>query len=126
MTNNVHLSSERVNAAGGARAYLKMVPVEVYGPKGKARILALLDEGSTVTLLDSAVADEVGLSGPKDALSLETVGGKIIRKDDSMRVNISLRGLQQTQRSGARTIDELRLTPQRIGQKKIRRVFSLT
>ncbi|KOB64722.1 RNase H and integrase-like protein, partial [Operophtera brumata] len=86
--------------------------------------MALLDEGSTVTLLDSAVAEEIGLHGPKEALSIETVGGRVIKKDDSMRVNLKLRGLHQSQRRkicGARTIDRLRLTPQRIDKSRFSR-----
>lgn len=121
VANNVRLE-ERANATKGARAYLKMVPVEVYGPRGKAQVLALLDEGSTVTLLDAEVAKNIGLQGPKEALSIETVGGRVINKDDSMRVDMKVRGLHQGKQRkivGARTIDALRLTPQRIDKSRL-------
>ncbi|XP_072931828.1 uncharacterized protein [Epargyreus clarus] len=119
IANNVMLP---VNTARTAKAYLKMVPVELYGPKGAARILALLDEGSTVTLLDSAVARQIGLKGPVEALTLETVGGKTISKEDSMKVNVRLKGMHQTKKrtiSGARTIDDINLTPQRLEIRRI-------
>ncbi|XP_072946158.1 uncharacterized protein [Epargyreus clarus] len=119
IANNVMLP---VNTARTAKAYLKMVPVELYGPKGAARILALLDEGSTVTLLDSAVARQIGLKGPVEALTLETVGGKTISKEDSMKVNVRVKGMHQTKKrtiSGARTIDEINLTPQRLEIRRI-------
>ncbi|XP_072934977.1 uncharacterized protein [Epargyreus clarus] len=119
IANNVMLP---VNTARTAKAYLKMVPVELYGPKGAARILALLDEGSTVTLLDSAVARQIGLKGPVEALTLETVGGKTISKQDSMKVNVRLKGMHQIKKrtiSGARTIDDLNLTPQKLEIRRI-------
>ncbi|CAG4956511.1 unnamed protein product [Parnassius apollo] len=44
-----------VNAVINARVYLKIVPVEIFGPKGSKRILTLMDEGSTVALIDEKV-----------------------------------------------------------------------
>ncbi|KAA5586546.1 hypothetical protein F3H15_37515, partial [Pseudomonas aeruginosa] len=92
IANNVRLP---INCTQISRAYLKMVPVEVYGPSGSTTVLALLDEGSTVTLLDSSVAKQIGLKGPKETLRLETVGGKTLTKKDSMKLNIRVRGLHQ-------------------------------
>ncbi|GBP37696.1 hypothetical protein EVAR_23745_1 [Eumeta japonica] len=46
-----------VNNVNTMRAYLKIVPVELYGPEGSMKVLALLDEGSTVTLIDEQVAN---------------------------------------------------------------------
>lgn len=118
----------RVNATRTARAYLKMVPVEVYGPKGTARILALLDEGSTVTLLDAAVAEQLGLRGPAETLTIETVGGRLLTKKDSMKIELRLRGVHQHGRKNkaeARTIDNLRLTPQAIERARMQELKHL-
>lgn len=118
VTNNVL----QVNTTRAKKAYLKMVPVELYGPKGSARVLALLDEGSTVTMLNSSVADQIGLKGPKEALTLETVGGKTITTRDSMKVDLRIKGIHQDRKrliTGARTIDNLHLTPQMVDKKKI-------
>lgn len=119
IANNIRLQA---NAANNSRAYLKMVPVEIYGPRGTARILALLDEGSTVTLLDASIAEEVGLKGPKTALHIETVGGKTITKRDSMKIGMKIRGIHQRATrviTSARTIDELHLSPQKMDKLKI-------
>ncbi|CAG4990903.1 unnamed protein product [Colias eurytheme] len=45
--------------------------VDVFGPKGSETIMALMDEGSTVTLLDSSVANRIGLNGDKMELVLQ-------------------------------------------------------
>ncbi|TLM45500.1 hypothetical protein FEC35_19075, partial [Acinetobacter baumannii] len=117
--NNVRLP---INCTRISRAYLKMVPVEVYGPTGSTTVLALLDEGSTVTLLDSSVAKQIGLKGPKETLRLETVGGKTLTKKDSMKRDIRVRGLHQRQKRtivGARTMDDMSLAPQRLKRETI-------
>jgi hypothetical protein len=53
------------------KVYLKVVPVCVEGPTGSINTYALLDEGSTVTLVEKAVADGVGAIGPEVGLNLQ-------------------------------------------------------
>lgn len=104
-------------ASEGAKAYLKMLPVEVYGSKGSARVLALLDEGSTVTLLDARVAEHIGAVGQPESLVLETVGGKIVEKKNSQKMDLRIRGLHRKDKKllrNVRTVDDLRLSSQRI------------
>ncbi|GBP06863.1 hypothetical protein EVAR_62946_1 [Eumeta japonica] len=48
-----------VNNVNTMRAYLKIVPVELYGPEGSMKVHALLDEGSTVTLIDEQTAQTI-------------------------------------------------------------------
>jgi hypothetical protein len=40
-------------------AILKMLPVQVRGPKGIVNIVAFIDDGSNITLLDSTVAEKI-------------------------------------------------------------------
>ncbi|GBP61941.1 hypothetical protein EVAR_44997_1 [Eumeta japonica] len=54
------------------RAYLKIVPVELYGPEGSMKVHALLDEGSTVTLIDEQVANRIGAKGRRETLRVST------------------------------------------------------
>ncbi|CAH2102800.1 unnamed protein product [Euphydryas editha] len=112
-----------VNAVNSTRAYLKIVPVEVFGSKGSKRILALMDEGSTVSLIDQKVAEEVGAQGDKNELVIETVGGKLIRKKDSQMLDLPVKGVHQGNKKTlkrVRTIDELKLAPQFIEKKRIK------
>ncbi|KAL0821975.1 hypothetical protein ABMA28_005363 [Loxostege sticticalis] len=46
-----------------SKVLLKIVPVTLYGSKGSVHTHALLDDGSSVTLIASQLADEVGLRG---------------------------------------------------------------
>ncbi|CAG4942691.1 unnamed protein product [Colias eurytheme] len=75
------------------RAYLKIIEVDVFLPKGYETIMALMDEGSTVILLDSSVANRIGLNGDKMELVLQTVGGGNIVKKDSQVINLTVKGV---------------------------------
>ncbi|GBP16376.1 hypothetical protein EVAR_91785_1 [Eumeta japonica] len=70
------------------RAYLKIVPVELYGPEGSMKVHALLDEGSTVTLIDEQVANRIGAKGRRETLRVSSVGGNEIT--DENRGNLKL------------------------------------
>lgn len=52
----------------------RVVPVELHGPDRSANTFALLDEGSSVTLIDSDLADELNLDGPTREMSLTWIG----------------------------------------------------
>nr|XP_049703884.1 uncharacterized protein LOC126056149 [Helicoverpa armigera] len=104
------------------RAYLKMIPVEIYGRTGSKKIMALLDEGSTVSLLDAEVATEIGANGEKEELLIETVGGRLIRHLESEKLNVKIRGVHQNTKrllERVRTMDNLKLAPQYIDKNRI-------
>ncbi|KAH9640903.1 hypothetical protein HF086_011772 [Spodoptera exigua] len=107
---------------GEEKAYLKIVPVDLYGPKGQARVLALLDEGSTVTLLDASIAEQIGAEGRQENLTIETVGGKIVTKSGSQKIELKIKGAHRRDKKtiAARTIDDLRLSEQSISEATLR------
>ncbi|CAG4967203.1 unnamed protein product [Colias eurytheme] len=118
MTNAVN----NVCATNMSRAYLKMVEVQVFGPKGSEKIMALLDEGSTVTLLDSSVANRIGASGVKSKLVLQTVGEKNIVNSQSVMLNLKLKGVHSDkvrQINQVCTVDNLKLAPQFLIKERI-------
>ncbi|CAK1544168.1 unnamed protein product [Leptosia nina] len=125
----VEQSAELVNTARNSRALLKMVQVEVYGPRGSKKIMALLDEGSTVTLLHEKIADAIGARGPQEELTIETVGGGQMQHQKSMKIDLELRGTKQQSRGklkGVRTVRELILTPQHLNKNQLKRYKHLT
>ena len=108
-------------AANGTKVYLKMIPVDIYGPKGSVRVLALMDEGSTITLLDSHVAAQIGAVGEQESLIISTIGGKLIEKKDSQRMDLKIKGAHRSDKrilKGVRTVD-LKLTPQYVNKSTI-------
>ncbi|KAJ8723754.1 hypothetical protein PYW07_007734 [Mythimna separata] len=111
-----------LNSKGEEKAYLKIIPVDLYGPKGQVRVLALLDEGSTVTLLDAAVAEKIGVEGKQEELTIETIGGKILRKDSSKKIEFKIKGAHRREKRTiiARTIDDLKLSEQCINEDTVK------
>ncbi|XP_049886664.1 uncharacterized protein LOC126381183 [Pectinophora gossypiella] len=108
--------TETVSTAWTTRrthTFLKILPVKVSGPQGDVDTFALLDDGSTVTLVDADITNQVGIKGPSDPLRIEALSTDIgVRK--SQRVTLTLHGATNTFDTHARTIENLQLSPQRI------------
>ncbi|GBP96586.1 hypothetical protein EVAR_87706_1 [Eumeta japonica] len=96
---------------------LKIVPVELYGPEGSMKVHALLDEGSTVTLIDEQVANRIGAKGRRETLRVSSVGGNEITDEKSRVIRVKIKGLfsRNLKLMTAQTIRNLKLAPQRVG-----------
>lgn len=51
----------------------KILPITMYGPRGGKRTFALLDEGSSLTLVNRELADDIGLKGEIQSLSIKGI-----------------------------------------------------
>lgn len=97
---------------------LKIVPVEVIGPKGSEDTFALLDDGSTCTLIANETAEKVGTTGTPDPFYIEGVAGARVDAQDSKKVRLTLRGRdQKCHEVTARTMKDLKLSPQSVPRR---------
>lgn len=116
-------STENINSAWTTtkkQSYLKIMPVKVTGPAGKIDTFALLDDGSTVTLIDDHIADKVGLQGPVDPLRIEAINEMKTAETASRRVSLTLRGPNnREERIQARTVRNLRVSPQEVTKQQL-------
>ncbi|XP_069365348.1 uncharacterized protein [Maniola hyperantus] len=102
------------------QSYLKIIPVQVEGPKGALNTFALMDDGSTVTLIDNSIAELIGATGPIDPLKIETINDMKTSESASRRVNIKLRGLNNhEERIQARTVKNLQVSSQRVSRELV-------
>ncbi|GBP69345.1 hypothetical protein EVAR_53422_1 [Eumeta japonica] len=110
------------------RAYLKIVPVELYGPEGSMKVHALLDEGSTVTLIDEQVANRIGAKGRRETLRVSSVGGNEITDEKSRVIRVKIKGLfsRNLKLMTAQTIRNLKLAPQRVERATVAACSHLT
>ncbi|XP_022827044.1 uncharacterized protein LOC111356792 [Spodoptera litura] len=118
-TETVASSSARTKA----QAFLKIVPVCVSGPAGEVRTYALLDDGSTVSLVDEELVTQVGAPGKPDPLNIKAIGDTSIDLPQSYRIKMKLRGQSPETRTfdiSARTVPNLKLTPQRVSPRDFR------
>lgn len=61
---------------------LRIIPITVIGSKSTKRILALLDDGSTATLINYDTAKEIGAKGTRTRIGLKGIG-----ENESMTLN---------------------------------------
>lgn len=116
-----------VNHINTSNTYLKIVPVELCGPSGTINTHALLDEGSTMTLVERDIADECIPRGRGQLLSLEGIGGNRIDDTESCHIKLSIRGLfsRNIESMNARTIGSLNLIPQEVSREVVRQCCHL-
>ncbi|XP_045776074.1 uncharacterized protein LOC123874629 [Maniola jurtina] len=112
------------NASNRSRqAYLKIAPVTLTGPTG-ARVdtYALMDDGSTITLIDENLAEILELDGPRDPMWVQGLN-ETVRHENSRRVDIKIRGRfneEEFTLRNARTVQRLMFTKQNIEQRELR------
>jgi transposase InsO family protein len=75
---------------------LKVVPVTVSGPLGTIDIFALLDDGSTITLLDEEVANTIGARGRVSGLKIMGVNKMTTEEVASRRIKLRIKGKSMT------------------------------
>lgn len=118
-------STEVINSAWTTKptkkqTYLKIIPVQATGPKDSVNTYALLDDGSTVTLIDDSIASLIGAKGPIDPLRIEAINELTTAETKSRRVRFTLNGLNNhTTDIQARTIKNLHVSPQGIPRQQI-------
>ena len=67
----------------------KIMPVILYGPNGRMELYAMLDEGSSLSLLEESVAKQLGLKGNPMPLQLQWYGEQI-HNEVSTRVSLEV------------------------------------
>lgn len=121
------LPEEQVNVANTSQqpeilltlrppAYLKIVPVTVYGPAGSCDVFALLDDGSTATVIDSSIANRIGVTGPQQTIIINAIGG-LTRRTTISYVDFKIKGRDTHDTfliRNVRSLDDLSLKPQTI------------
>ncbi|XP_055612959.1 uncharacterized protein LOC129759515 [Uranotaenia lowii] len=94
---------------------LRFVPVTLHG-KGNLKIdtFAFLDDGSSLTLIEEKLVDELGLQGQPRTLCLKWTGNKTRTEHGSKVIELQISGTDQRHHKlqDTRTVKELALTPQ--------------
>ena len=99
---------------------LRVVPVNLYGPSGEVTTSALLDEGSTVTLIDASLAAVLGATGPEDPMVLRWTNATQQMNPHSQEVNLQISGAHSDTRydlCNVRTTSDLCLPFQDVDSK---------
>lgn len=110
------------------RGLLKVLPVVLEGPRGTFDTFALLDEGSTATLIDGNIATRIGAETTgQQRLRVNGIGGMFLDTEVSY-VNFHIQGRDSPKRhliQGARSITPLCLAPQSTNMLNIEKYHHL-
>ena len=110
--------------AATQRILMKTCVLNVVTAKGKRRCRAFLDEGSSLTLMNRSLAEELGLSGPESKMDIKTVSG--IDTMDTMKVNLKVGNIQTGQVFQLRDVTSIRnlnMTSPAVTGKQLSRCF---
>ncbi|XP_017487332.1 PREDICTED: uncharacterized protein LOC108375696, partial [Rhagoletis zephyria] len=78
--NNTHAVEEvevinNAHSASSQNILFKIIPITIYGNDKEIKTLAFIDEGSSISLMDESIADQLGISGVPNPLCLRWTGG---------------------------------------------------
>lgn len=77
--------------ASDFKVLLKVIPIRIHGPNGSVDASALLDDGSTTSLISAGLAERVGLFGRRETLHVTGAwtGNELVCDSVVMKVNLS-------------------------------------
>lgn len=99
------------------KVLFKIIPVKLYGPKGELDTYAFLDEGSSLTLMEASIAQQLGLKGTLSPLCLKWTGNTTKTEESSHEVAVQISGKNRSDKYlmvGVRTVQSLDLPIQTI------------
>uniref|UniRef100_A0A182YI92 Peptidase aspartic putative domain-containing protein n=1 Tax=Anopheles stephensi TaxID=30069 RepID=A0A182YI92_ANOST len=80
----------RPHALSSSNTLFRIVPITVYGPTSTVTTFAFLDEGSSMTLVDEDLAEELGVEGEVEPLCIRWTGDTTRVEAGSRRVNFKV------------------------------------
>ncbi|XP_067634167.1 uncharacterized protein [Eurosta solidaginis] len=69
--NNRKINKQNLQKGKECGTLLKFLPIKLHGPKGSLEVMAFIDDGSKVTLLEERIANRIGLRGASNLLHLK-------------------------------------------------------
>ncbi|XP_035907255.1 uncharacterized protein LOC118509982 [Anopheles stephensi] len=83
-------SNHHQHALSSSNMLFRIVPITVYGPTSTVTTFAFLDEGSSMTLVDEDLAEELGVEGEVEPLCIRWTGDTTRVEAGSRRVNFKV------------------------------------
>ncbi|XP_055614291.1 uncharacterized protein LOC129760657 [Uranotaenia lowii] len=123
---NQSTASVNVHREISSSTLFRMLPVLLIGPKAKVETYAFLDDGSSVTLLERAIADKIGAEGPSTSLCIQWTGGVNKTISDTKILELQISGIDAEKClpvSEVYTVDSLGLPEQNLDFNKLKNRF---
>uniref|UniRef100_A0A6P4ESC2 Uncharacterized protein LOC108044941 n=1 Tax=Drosophila rhopaloa TaxID=1041015 RepID=A0A6P4ESC2_DRORH len=112
-----------VDAEGG-RLLFRILPVTLYGAGRQVDTYALLDEGSSVTMIDDELRRDLGVRGERRQLNIQWFGGRASREPSNV-VSLEISGAGKPTRhalTNVYSVSSLSLPMQTLGRRDVQGV----
>lgn len=113
--------------ASGEGLLFRIVPVVLYGKQKSLKTFAFLDEGSSLTMMEERVAEELELEGTPETLCLKWTANNVRTEPTSKRVTLEVAGDIEGSRRytlrDVRTVTSLDLPVQSVGNEELARKY---
>ncbi|XP_058816775.1 uncharacterized protein LOC131680070 [Topomyia yanbarensis] len=100
------------------KGLFRVAPIVIHGPVKSIKTFAFLDDGSSLTLVDASLVQELKLQGTPEPLCLKWTGNKRRMESDSMKLDLEVSGTGEVQKkyrlAGAHTVAGLDLFHQTV------------
>lgn len=108
-------SVTNINTQTDCKVLLKVVRINLHGPNGTISAVALLDDGSTVSLINSALTSRLGLRGLRDTMRVSGAwnNNELQCETELVRLQLSTSDGNQYELN-ARSVKELNLPKQNL------------
>ena len=77
------------------KTLFRIVPVKLHGPNTILEIFASLDEGSSLTLIEEELANDLNLTGTSTSLCLKWTGDMVRTEEESRRVSLEISSIHK-------------------------------
>ncbi|XP_055622866.1 uncharacterized protein LOC129766367 [Toxorhynchites rutilus septentrionalis] len=101
---------------------LRYIPITLYANGIEARLFAFLDDGSTSTIIEAEVAEQLGVVEPEEPLHLCWTGDVMRVEEKSQRIQLNISGTDMKQQyplTNVRTVKHLKLPSQTLNIDEI-------
>ncbi|XP_017487272.1 PREDICTED: uncharacterized protein LOC108375640, partial [Rhagoletis zephyria] len=105
-----------------SKLLFRILPVVLYGNQKRVETYALFDEGSSITMLDNALIEELGLRGRTERLNLQWFGGRATQ-EPAVVVDLLVSGANMQKRHKLRRVygvSNLQLPSQSLSKADLR------
>ncbi|XP_044316262.1 uncharacterized protein LOC123037810 [Drosophila rhopaloa] len=123
--NQRHVSTHHGDVEGNQ--FFRIVPVTLHYADKKIEIFAFLDEGSSVTLIDSSIFDKLDIKGTPSPICLQWTGETTRFENTSVQASIQISGVSSETRywlNNVHTVKNIALPKQTVDMDELRSKYS--
>ncbi|CAG9813428.1 unnamed protein product [Phaedon cochleariae] len=97
---------------------LRIIPVRIFGPEKCFDTYALFDEGSTISLIETEVAEQLQLPGKNESFCMQWANDIVLHNEDSKSVELHISGMNDNSKifrmANVKTVKNLSLPTQTV------------